>query len=82
MVSISFEINGKKVDPKNIANVIESAFLKHVESSLKSAVGSIRCREHAQSPRILAKGRGLKDLTFEVFGCCDAVINEVKMKLK
>lgn len=82
MLNISFEIGGRKIDPKNIASVLEAAVLKQVESSIRSSVGSIRCREHGQQPRILVKGRGLKDLSFDVSGCCESLINDVKSKFK
>lgn len=82
MFNISFEINGRKTDPNNIANVLEAAVLKQVESSIRSSVGSIRCREHGQYPRFLVKGHSLKNLSFEVSGCCETLINEVKSKLK
>ena len=45
-------------------------------------VGSIRCPEHNKSANIKGKGRSLDKLKFEVSGCCEKLINKVKLKLR
>jgi hypothetical protein len=82
MIDISFEINGRKVSPRNMGDALESAMLQSVQDSISKAVGSARCPEHGQKPTIKVKGRSLDSLKFEVSGCCDNLINEVKKKLK
>lgn len=82
MIDISFEINGRKVSPRNVGNTLESAMLQTVQDSIAKAVRSARCPEHGQKPRISVKGRNLDSLKFEVSGCCDSLIEEVKRKLK
>ncbi len=82
MIDITFEINGRKVPPSNMGNALDSAMLQSVKNSISKAVGSTRCPEHGQKPKIKAKGRSLDSLKFEVSGCCDNLIGEVKKKLK
>ncbi len=82
MIDISFEINSRKVSPRNIGDALESAMLQSVQESIAKAVGSARCPEHHQSPKIKVKGRNLDSLSFEVSGCCDQLIETVKKKLK
>jgi len=82
MIDISFEINGRKVSPRNMGDALESAMLQSVQDSIAKSVGSARCPEHGQKPKIKVKGRNLDSLTFEVSGCCDSLIDEVKRKLK
>ncbi len=82
MIDISFEINGRKVSPRNVGNALESAMLESVQDSIAKAVGSARCPEHGQKPKIKVKGHSLDSLTFEVSGCCDSLIEAVKRKLK
>ena len=82
MIDISFEINGRKVSPRNMGNALESAMLQSVQDSISKAIGSARCPEHGQKPKIKVKGRNLDSLTFGVSGCCDNLIDEVKKKLK
>ena len=52
MIDISFEINGRKVSPRNIGNALEAAVLQSVQESIKKSVGSARCPTHGQAPKI------------------------------
>jgi len=82
MIEISFEINGKKVNPNNIADALEGAMFQQIGETVKKAVGYIRCSEHNQTPKILLKGKSLDSLSFEISGCCDALVKRVTEKLK
>jgi hypothetical protein len=82
MVELSFEINGRKVSRNNMKDALEVAVLENVSAQIKQKVGSIRCSEHHQSPKIKGKGRSLTNLSFEISGCCDDIMDKVKSKLK
>lgn len=81
MIDVRFEINGRRVDPRNIGNILEAAVLKAAASEIQKKVGSCRCPEHGKAPEMVGKGRNLDKLNFEVSGCCDKLIEEVKRKL-
>ena len=80
MLDISFEINGRKVNPNNVKDVLESAILSQVAESIKKSVGNLRCAEHGQSPKIKVKGRNLDNLSFNISGCCEDLIEKVRAK--
>ena len=82
MLDISFEINGRKVNPNNMKDALESAILSQVADSVKKSVGNLRCAEHGQSPKIKIKGRNLKKLSFKISGCCDNLIEKVRAKFE
>jgi len=82
VIDINFEINGRKVSPRNMGNALESALLQSVQDSITRSVGSARCSQHGQRPKIKVKGRNLDSLSFEVAGCCDQLIDSVKKTLK
>lgn len=82
MIDISFEVNGRKVSPRSMGNALESALLQSVQETITRSVGSARCAQHGQRPKIKVKGRKLDSLSFEVSGCCDQLIDTVKKKLK
>lgn len=77
MIEISYEINGKKVNPNNIANALKSAMIQEIGNSIKKSVGSIRCSEHHQAPKVLLKGKSFDNLSIEVSGCCDDLVQRV-----
>jgi len=81
MVEVSFEINGRKVQPNQISEVLTKAVFTSVAEQIKSKVGSVRCPDHGQSPKIICKGKSIENLGFEVTGCCEKLIDSVKRKL-
>jgi len=81
MIDVSFEFNGRKVDPNDLGNALEKAVLASVEKQIINKVGSVRCPEHGQKANIICKGRDLDNLNFEVAGCCQVLIDKVKAKI-
>jgi hypothetical protein len=82
MIDISFEINGRKVSSKSFSDAFERAVLEGITSSIQHSVGTIRCAEHGSAPKVIGKGRNLNNLSFEVSGCCQQVIDRVRERLK
>jgi len=81
MIEISYEINGRKVNPRNMKDALESAVLESVADSVKKDIGSLICSEHGKAPKIKIKGRNLDNLSFEISGCCDNLIKKVEAQL-
>ncbi len=81
MISISFEINGKKVNQNNIGDALENAILQQIGESIKKSIGSLRCSEHNQIPKVLVKGKSLDALSIEVSGCCDNIVQKATNRL-
>jgi hypothetical protein len=82
MFELSFMVDGRKVRPDQVGDALERVILKKVQGAVKEAVGAVRCPEHGQGAKIVAKGRDLSELSFEVSGCCEGLIKEVERKLK
>lgn len=81
MFDISIEINGRKVNPRNMTNVLEKAIITDLTESLKKSTRGIRCDSHGESPKLKVKGKNLDNLSVEVNGCCDTLIERVKRVL-
>ena len=81
MVDISFEIGGVIVEFNNAKNALEKALFQGVREYIKQTVGSVRCPEHGEVPKIVCKGPSLSDSLFEVSGCCQKFTDIVEMKL-
>jgi hypothetical protein len=82
VADISFEINGRKVSPSSVGDALEKAVLQGVSDSIKQSVGSLRCPEHGSAPKIVAKGKSVDNLSFQVSGCCQKLIDKVQSKLQ
>lgn len=48
----------------------------------KELLGSLRCNEHNQAPKITSKGKTLDNLSFKISGCYDNIIQKATNKLK
>ncbi|EIA1557808.1 TPA: hypothetical protein ACP5XP_004513 [Vibrio parahaemolyticus] len=81
MIKITCEINGSKVDPKNMKNALEAAVLSSVVDNVKKSVGSLKCGEHAKAPSIKIKGKSIDKLSFEISSCCEELDQKVRSKL-
>lgn len=81
MFDIHFEVNGRRVNEHDFADVLTKAMLVTVKNHIKKEVGSIRCAEHGSSAQIVAKGRDLANLSFTVSGCCQKLIDNVTKRL-
>ena len=81
MIDISFEINGKKVNPNSFGNAIEQAMLSEITNSVNKSLYSVSCPTHHQKPKVLIKGKNLNNLSFEISGCCDELIQKSVAKL-
>lgn len=82
MLNVSFEIGGKKINPNNIGDALEKVVLEKIKEHVLNRVGNVRCPEHGTAPKIVCTGRDYQNITFKVSGCCDKLIEEVKIKLK
>lgn len=80
MIDIEFKLNGRKVRLNDIANELERAMLKQVQDNIAQKLRGIRDPETGEAPKVIVKGRGLNDLSFEVSGS-EALVAEVKRRL-
>ncbi len=81
MIDITFEINGRKVDPRKIGDALERAVYDSVIKQITQKVGNIRDPKTGKRPKIKVKGRNLDNLSYEISGS-EELIEKVKQKLK
>lgn len=80
MIEVSFEINGRKVQPNKIADALERAMFETIRDDLARKVGNIRDPETGARPKLRVVGRSLKDLSINIEGS-PGLIEEVKRRL-
>lgn len=79
---ISFEINGKKMDPNNFGDALEQAVLESAKQKIMKQVGSVRCPKHGQQAKIVFTGLTSQNMTFDISGCCQELVEQIKTKFK
>ena len=80
-IAFAFEIGGKAVDPDKIENPDESKIIKSIMESVSDRVEDLHCQEHDEGPRFVCTGDSYEDLTLEVMGCCEALVEQVTKRL-
>lgn len=82
MVKIKFEINGREVKPEDFATSLEKALIKNIEEDIRKKLSSVKCPVHGEYPEVICRGHDLRNLSFEVKGCCQKLIEMVREKFK
>jgi len=80
-VPFAFEVNGEAIDPTNIKDAEIAKQLDAIVESVVDKVGDLKCPEHSEAPRFICSGPDFDDLTLEVQGCCDKLVDIVKAVL-
>ena len=81
MFKTSLELNGRPVRSGALGRELEKAMVKEVEDSVKKTVSQVHCRTHGQVARVTVRGRTLRNMEFDISGCCDDLVNEVRQRL-
>jgi hypothetical protein len=87
MVNISWKINGKSVSPQNLGRELGKTFQKAAikqttDDTIKRNVNSTRCPIHGKTPTLIRKSGTQRELSYDISGCCQTVIDSVKRSLK
>lgn len=80
-LAFAFYIDGEMIDPASIEDPEKSAVIQNIVENIAQRVGELECAEHGEAPRFVCAGETYNDLTLEVQGCCEALIEQVKVKL-
>ncbi len=80
-IPFAFQINGKNIDPTSLDDKRASETLNQIVESVIDRTGELICQTHGEPPRFVFVGPDIDNLTMEVSGCCEELINEVKLRL-
>lgn len=77
-MKVTFEIDGRPIDPSKMGDAIMAAVLKGIEEEVRAKIGSIRHAETGEFPVVVVRGRNLDNLSCEVTGSPEllAIVNE------
>jgi hypothetical protein len=81
-IPFAFEIGGKTINPTELEDPQESEQLQQVVDSIIDRVEDMKCPVHNEHPRFLCHGDSINDLSLEVMGCCDGLVDMVRARLE
>lgn len=80
-IPFAFEIGGKAINPSEVTDPHDAAVLQEVVDAVVNRVEEMRCPLHKEPPRFICRGDTVDNLSLEVLGCCDALVDMVKARL-
>lgn len=80
-IPFAFEIAGKAVNPTELDDPREKELLQGIVDSIIDRVEDMKCPVHHEHPRFLCHGDTIDDLSLEVIGCCDKLVDMVKARI-
>ena len=81
MLTIEFEINGEKFGIKEVKDPAQREILLSAYSHIVSRLAKVTCPVHGEAPKVTAKGDSAENLTLEVSGCCDRLVDIANVRL-
>ena len=81
MPEIKIVLNGREIPINKLGIALEAEVLRAALSHVEETIRNLRCPEHNQPPQIIASGKSLDKMQFEVSGCCEKFIQQVEEAL-
>jgi hypothetical protein len=76
---LTFKAGGSDVSGSQFVDKVMDAALENVRKNLIAKIEAVRCPEHGQGAEAIGKDPG--GINFEVRGCCDKLLEEVKRRI-
>ncbi len=73
-IPFAFVIDGKQLDPINPDNTEQAAMMQQIVASISDRVDGLVCPEHKEPPRFLCSGEKIDDLSLQIHGCCEKLV--------
>lgn len=73
MLKTERKLNGRKINPNDIANQLERAMLSQIKAMVSGKLRGVRDPETGAAPTITVVGRSIDNLSFEVSGFGEAI---------
>jgi TIR domain len=67
-MKVTFEIDGRPINPRNLKDVMQQAILQAIEKDVRSKLAGVRDPETGEFPVVAVRGRSLESLSFEISG--------------
>lgn len=80
-IPFAFEIGGKAINPTELDDPRERELLQGIVDSIVDRVEDMKCPVHNKHPHFLCHGDTIDELSLEVLGCCDGLVDMVRNRL-
>ncbi|MGB7283993.1 MAG: hypothetical protein WBE13_17135 [Candidatus Acidiferrum sp.] len=78
---VTYKVGGKEVHPSQLGDRMKEAAVEAVKDSLREKIEAVRCPVHNQNAKAVLKETTGGKLNYDIQGCCEVLIEEVKKSL-
>ena len=78
---VTFKSGGKEVSGSGIGDALAEAVMDAAKKQIRDKIESVRCPVHGGNARAEFKEGSDKQLRYEIHGCCDSLVQQVKKSL-
>jgi len=78
---VTFKVVGKEVHPSQPGNKLKETAIGTAKDSFPAKIEAVHCTVHDQNARAVLKATTEGKLNYEIQGCCNELIEEVKRLL-
>lgn len=82
MSKLSIKMNGRNIRPDQLAKELQKAAIQKGSDAIKRKVESVRCRKHRQLAKVVQRRLSPSGMNFDVSGCCEELVDEVRRRLR
>lgn len=80
-IHFAFVINGVEINPENAENPEQQDMMERVMEAIAAQMEGVSCPEHKEAPRFLCSGETIDDISVQVHGCCEKLIEEATQRM-
>jgi len=73
-IPFAFLIGGEQLDPTRTRNPEQAEQVEQIVAAITDRVEGLLCPEHNEPPRFLCSGERLAELSLQIHGCCDELV--------
>lgn len=73
-IHFAFIIDGIELDPSSAESPEQVDRMERIMESISARMEGAICPEHHEAPRFLCTGDSLDDLSVQVHGCCEQLV--------
>lgn len=73
-IHFAFLIDGREIDPANAETPEQQDMMERIMETISARMDGITCPDHQETPRFLCSGETIDDLSIQVHGCCEKLV--------
>lgn len=81
-IHFAFVINGKEVSPESAETPEQQDMMERIMETISAHMQGISCPDHKETPRFLCSGESVDDLSIQVHGCCEKLVELATQRMK